>query len=68
MKNYGTHLIMQELRKFDLFINVIPDGLERYMRFSIDNKLVFVDSFQFLSCSIDNSVKNLGTDGFKYLT
>ena len=68
MKNYDTHLIMQELRKFDLFINVIPDGLERYMRFSIDNKLVFVDSFQFLSCSIDNSVKNLGTDGFKYLT
>ena len=56
MKNYDTHLIMQELGKFDLFINVIPDGLEKYMSFSIDNKLVFVDSFQFVSCSIDTLV------------
>ena len=68
MKNYDTHLIMQKLGKFDLFINVIPDGLEKCMSFSIDNKLVFIDSFQFLSCSIDNLVKNLGKDGFKYLT
>ena len=38
MKNYDTHLIMQEIGKFDLFINVISDGLEKYMNFSIDKR------------------------------
>ena len=38
LKNYDSHLIMQELGKFDLKINVIPNGLEKYMSFSINNK------------------------------
>ena len=37
------------------------------MRFNINNKLIFVDSFQFLSSSLDNLVKNLDKDDFKYL-
>ena len=40
---------MQELGKFNLKINVIPDGLENYMSFAINNKLSFIDIFQFLS-------------------
>ena len=59
---------MQELGKFNLKINVIRNGLEIYMRFSINNKLSFIDSFQFQSCSLDNLVKNLNKDGFKYLS
>ena len=51
LKSYGLHLIMQELGKFNLKINVIPNGLEKYMSFSINNKLSFIDSFQFLSSS-----------------
>ena len=39
---------MQELGKFNLKISVIPNGLEKYMTFTIDNKLSFIDSFQFL--------------------
>ena len=31
-------------------------------------KLSFIDSFQFLSFSLDSSVKNLGKDDFKYLS
>ena len=42
---------MQERGKFDLKINVIPNGLEEYMTFSINKKLSFIDSFQFLSSS-----------------
>ena len=49
LKNYDSHLIMQELGKLDFEIN-IPNGLERYM--SINNKLTFIDTFQFLSSSI----------------
>ena len=38
------------------------------MSFSLDNKLVFIDSFQFLSSSLDSLVKNSGENGFKHLS
>ena len=59
---------MQELGKFNLKINVIPNGLKTYISFSINNKLSFIDSFQFLSSSSDIFVKNLGKNDFKYLS
>ena len=52
LKSYDLHLIMQELRKFNLKLNVIPNGFEKYMSFSSNNKLSFIDSFQFLSSSL----------------
>ena len=58
---------MQELGKFNFKINVIPNILERYMSFKISNKLIFIDSFPFLSSSLDSLVKNLGKNDFKYL-
>ena len=39
---------MQELGKFDLKINAIPNGLEKYMSFTMNNNLSFIDSVQFL--------------------
>ena len=56
---------MQELGKFNLKIDVIPNGLEKYMSFTISIKLRFIDSFQFLSFSLDSLVKNLHKDDFK---
>ena len=53
---------MQELGKFNLKINVIPNGLEKYMSFSINNKLSFIDSFQFPSSPLDILVKHLAND------
>ena len=44
LKNYDFHLILQKLGKFDLGINVIPNGLEKYMSFSINDKFSFIDS------------------------
>ena len=58
---------MQELGKLILKINFIPNGTEKYMSFTINNKLSCIDSFQFLSTSLDSLVKNLSKDGFKYL-
>ena len=55
-------LLFQELSKFNLEISVIPNGLEKYMSFTINNKLNFIGSFQFVSSSWDNLVKNLDKD------
>ena len=52
-KNYDAHLIMQKLGKFNIKINVTPNGLEKHMSFSISNKLRFIDCFQFLSSLLD---------------
>ena len=38
------------------------------MSYTINNMLIFIDSFQFLSSSLDSSVKNLSKDGFKCLS
>ena len=57
---------MQDLAKFNLKTNVIPNRLEKYMSFTINNKFTFIDCFQFLSSSLDSLVKNLGKDDFKY--
>ena len=59
---------MQELGKFNLKISVIPNGLKKCMSFTINNKLSFIDSFQFLSSSWDSLIKHLNKDDFKYLS
>ena len=67
LKNYDSHLIMQELGKFNLKINVIPNGLEKYMSFTINNKFHIFDSFQFITSSLDSLVKHLSKSIFKCL-
>ena len=67
LKSYDSHLIFSELNKFDVKISVIPNGLEKYMAFFLGKNLVFIDSMQFLSASLDKLVKNLSDEDFKYL-
>ena len=59
---------MRELGKFNIKVNVIPNRLEKYMSFTINNKLRFIDIIQFLSSSFNSLVKNLNKDNFKYLS
>ena len=66
-KNYDSHLMMQELGKFSLKMNVILNGLEKYKSFSINNKLIFINNFPFASSSLESLVKNLSKDDFKYM-
>ena len=68
LKNYDSHLILQELGRFNLKLNVISNGLEKYVSFSINNKLKFIDSFHLLSSLLDSLDKNLGKTDFKYLS
>ena len=67
LKNYDLQLIMEELGKFDFKINVIANQLEKHMSFNVNNKLIFIDTFQFLSFLLNNVVNNLSKDRFKYL-
>ena len=68
LKNYDSHLIMQELGKFNLKIKVILTRFKGYMTFSINNKLSFIDNSQFLSSSWDSLIKSLNKDDLKYLS
>ena len=45
----------------------MPNGLENRISFAINSKLSFINSFQFLSSSLDNLVKNLNKC-FKFLS
>ena len=58
LKNYDLHLIIQELHKFNLKTSVIPNALEKYISFSFNSKLNFIDSFQFVSSSLYSLGKN----------
>ena len=44
------------------------NGLERYISFTANKKLRFIDSFQFLSSTLDSLVKYLSKDDFNYLS
>ena len=59
LRGYDSHLIFSEVNKFDVKINVIPNGLEKYMAFFLSKNLVFTDSMQFLNSRFDKLVKNL---------
>ena len=65
--NYDLHVIMQELSKFNFKINVIPHELEKHMSFNINDKLIFSNSFQYLTSSLDILIKSFVKNDFKYL-
>lgn len=40
--------------------------MEKYMSFTLGKHLRFIDSFQFMSSSLDKLVENLSDEAFKY--
>ena len=77
---YDSHFIMQQIGEIakkhayknkrgeecHMNINCIPNNMEKYLAFMLGNHLVFLDSFQFMSSSLDNLIKNLPDEAFKY--
>ena len=53
LRGYDSHLIIKEINKFDVKVSVIPNILEKYMAFTINRNLVFIDSMQFMNSSPD---------------
>ena len=60
---YDGHLMMQAVRKCHGRIKVIPNSYERYQSFSI-GRLKFLDSFQFMSCSVSGLAKHMKPEDF----
>ena len=44
----------------------MPNNMEKYMAFMLDNHLTFIDSFQFMSSCLDKLVSNLPKEALKY--
>ena len=80
LRGYDSHFIMQQIGEITkkhayknkrgeechMNINCIPNNMEKYLAFMLGNHLVFLDSFQFMSSSLDNLIKNLPDEAFKY--
>ena len=75
LRGYDSHFIMQEMGEIvknhkynnkEMNINVIPNNMEKYMAFMLGDHLTFIDSFQFMSSSLDRLVSNLPKDALKY--
>ena len=49
-----------------LKINAIPNNMVKYMAFMLGNHLNFIDSFQFISSSLNKLVSNLLKEALKY--
>ena len=64
LRGYDSHLIMQEIGKFNKGINVIPNNMEKYMAFMICRNLIFIVSFQFMNQSLSDLANNLPKDVF----
>ena len=61
LKGYESHLT-------DVKICVIQNGLEKYMAFTINKNLVFIDSMKIVNSSLDVSVKNSSDNDFNHLS
>ena len=80
LRGYDSHFLMQEIgaivkkhtfknykgREMEMQINAIPNNMEKYMAFMLGDHLVFLDSFQFMSSSLDKLVSNLPKEDLKY--
>ena len=77
---YDSHFIMQQIGQIaknhanknkkgeeqHLKINAIPNNMEKYLAFMLGNHLNFINSFQFMSSSLDKLVSNLPKEDLKY--
>ena len=59
---------MNRINKFDVNVSLILNGLEKYKAFTRNKNLVFIDSKEFMNCSIQKLVKNVSDNDFKFLS
>ena len=59
---------MQGFSWSDVEISVIPNELEKYMAFTINKDLVFIESMKFMNSSLDILVKHLPVNDLKHLS
>ena len=63
-RGYDSHLIAKSLEQFPKTkINIIGQGLEKYLTLSFGDHTIFKDSYQFLAASLEQLAKNLFNSG-----
>ena len=62
LRGFDSHLILKEIGRFHVKVNAIPNGIEKYMGFTVNNNLAFIDSMKFMNSSLDTLVKNLSEE------
>ena len=67
LRGYDSHLIFNDLDKYDVKISVIANELEKYVAFFLNKNLVFIHSMTFMNSGLDKLVNNLPDEDFKYL-
>ncbi|GFT10915.1 uncharacterized protein NPIL_123581 [Nephila pilipes] len=71
LSGYDAHIFIKELGYDKKQINLIPNTEEKYISFSKsvsnDFQLRFLDSFKFMPSSLENLIKTLKKDEFKYM-
>jgi hypothetical protein len=65
LRGYDSHIIMQHIGSYEEKITCIANNMEKYISFSL-GILRFIDSLQFLNCSLEKLVDNLNTNDFKH--
>ena len=60
--------IFKELNNFNVDIDVIPKGIDKYMSIIVNRHITFIDSLQFYNGSLDTLASNLKDEDFKHLT
>ena len=78
LAGYDAHLFIRELAKYTKDVGVIAKNMEDYISFSIkvdidryvdkngEESTRFIDSFKFMSSSLDSLVNNLARGGHKF--
>ena len=71
LKGYDSHFIMQNIghlirQDFNIDVSVIASNFEKYIGFNIGKNLTFIDSFSFMSQSLDRLSSNLSDNVFIY--
>ena len=80
LRGYDSHFIMQEIGSIvknhtfknkkgeekQMNINAIPNNMEKYMAFMLGKNLTFLDSFQFMSSSLEKLANNLPKEEFHH--
>ena len=69
LKGYDSHFIMQNIghlirQDLNIEVDVIASNFEKYIGFNIGKHLTFIDSFSFMSQSLDRLSSNLSDDSF----
>ena len=82
LTGYDSHFIMQKIGDVikkksyknkqgevkQMTLNAIPNNVEKYIAIMLGQNVVFIDSFQFMSQSLEKLVNNLTKDDLKYIS